>query len=461
MARKTIHIEKVEAGMKIAAAVVTVSGQRLLAAGALLDNDNISQLKRAGIRYVQIYEAAYQESINTEVFQDILKTMNARASTVAEAPPPAAPAAEPIPPASPPPAVPDPDAVEMDREKKIEDAKKAASTQRAKYAEDKKVYSQKFGEQYTTVSYTLGDPSPRQRTAPDAPFVDLLNVLARNMTDKLIFERKIDEDTVELLVRDVVSELSNRENVMQLLTTAYSVSRYLLSHMVNVSLFSMRLAAEMKLSSTEVVDVAIGAILHDIGMVLIPVGLWTSRRELNPQSRVEVQKHTELGHRLIRETPGTREAWALPALEHHERLDGGGYPAGRHGNDLTVASRIVQICDVYEAMTSDRSYRYAKFPDVSMKHILGSPDQFDRDISQVFCKSLGFYPEGYSVKLSSGEQAVVLSSNPKNVFRPVIRLLTNSAGSTLTPEAQLVLDLSHRLDLRIIEISNRRLPTAS
>lgn len=460
MARKTIHIEKVEQGMKIAAAVVTVSGQRLLAAGVLLDNDNIAQLKKAGIRYVQIYEAAYQESINADVFQDIIKGMNAREAAGAEAPPAPVPAVEPSPPAAPLPAPPA-EATEEDREKKVEDVKKTTASLRAKYAEEKKEYSQKYGEKYTTISYTLGEPAPRQSTAPDAPFVDLLNVLARNMTDKLIFERKIDEDTIQLMVRDVVSELSNRQNVMRLLTTAYSVSRYLLSHMVNVSLFSMRLAAEMKLSSTEVVDVAIGAILHDIGMVLIPVGFWTTRRELNPQTRSEVQKHTELGYRLIRETPNTREAWAVPALEHHERLDGGGYPAGKQGGQLTVASRIVQICDVYEAMTSDRSYRYAKFPDVSMKHILGSPEQFDRDIAQIFCKSLGFYPEGYTVKLSSGEQAVVLSSNPKNVFRPLIRLLTNSAGSTLTPEAQLVLDLSHRLDLRIIEISNRRLPAAS
>lgn len=444
--------------MKIAAAVVTVSGQRLLAAGALLDAENIGLLKKAGIRYVQIYEAAYQESIDADVFKDVLKSLGSHAPAEA----PVAAQVKPVPAAGP--SVSAPAAVapsEGDQQKKIAAVKKTTESIRARQAEDKKAFAAKFGEKYTTVSYTLGEPAPQVPAAPTTAFVDLLNVLARDMVDKLIFERRIDENTIQLLVKDVISELSHQSNVMQLLTTAYSVSRYLLSHMVNVSLFSMRVAAEMKLTSREITDISIGAILHDIGMVMVPVGLWTTRRELNPTARSEVQKHTLLGAQLIRETPNTREAWAVPALEHHERLDGGGYPSGKPGDQLSVASRIVQICDVYEAMTSDRSYRYAKFPDMSMKHILGSPDQFDRDIAQVFCKSLGFYPEGYNVKLSTGEQGVVVSSNPKNVFRPVIRLLTDAKGASLTPEAQLVLDLSNRLDLRIVEISNRRFSAAS
>lgn len=435
--------------MKLASAVVTVSGQRLLASGALLDNEKVGLLKTAGIRFVQIYETTYEGAIDTGVFQDIIKNLGDRQSV--------APAGVPAPTAAPAkkedvPAIPP----AVDRQAKVDDVKKKAAEIRSRLTESKKKYSEKHGESYTTASYTLGDPTPVVKASPDAPFVDLLGLLARDMTDKLIFERRVDEDTIQILVRDVISELSNRQNVMNLLTTAYSVSRYLLSHMVNVSLFSMRVAAEMKLTSTEVTDVAVGAILHDIGMVLIPVGLWTTRRELSPTSRLEIQKHGELGYKLIRETAKTRETWALPALEHHERLDGGGYPAGKHGDQLSVASRIVQICDVYEAMTSNRSYRYARFPDISMKHILGSPDQFDRDIAQVFCKCLGFYPEGYGVKLSSGEDAVVLSSNPRNVFRPVVRLITDAAGSNLVPEAQLVLDLSNRLDLRIIEIASRR-----
>lgn len=454
MARKTIRIEKVEAGMKLAAAVVTVAGQRLLAAGALLGGDNIALLKKAGIRYVQIYEQAYDQAVDASVFSEIIENLRKQEGVSAAEPPPDAPSAEPAEAAPPRPVAVSADAA--DQPAKVARVKKKAADIRKNMVEEKKRYAEKFGERYGTVSYTMGDPSPRVPSSADAPFVDLLGLLARNMTDQLIFERKVDEEALQFLVQDVISELSTRQNVMQLLTSAYSVSRYLLSHMVNVGLFSMRIAAEMKLSSTEVTDTCLGAILHDIGMVLVPMGHWTSRKELNPSARLEVQKHTELGAYLIRETPGAREAWALPALEHHERLDGAGYPMGKLGGQLSVSSRIVQICDVYEAMTSDRSYRYARFPDISMKHILGSPDQFDRDIAQVFCKCLGFYPEGYGVKLSSGEQGIVLSSNPKNVFRPVIRLTADAAGSALEPDAQLVLDMSNRLDLRIVEISNRR-----
>ncbi len=443
MGRRTMRVDKVEGGSKLASAVVTVSGQRLMSSGTLLDNDKIAMLKKAGIRYVQIFERQYEEDIDTSVFNELLKNIEAPGATVAVETPEAFPA-EVSPPSPPLP------------ESGVDDVRRTTGALKLQLADDKKRYAQQIGDLYTTTSYTLGEPSPRVANGKDAPYVDLMALLARTMTDKLIFERKVDQAALQTLAKDVVSELSTRQNVMELLTTAYSVSRYLLSHMVNVSLFSMRLASEMKLSSSEITDISVGAMLHDIGMVMIPVGLWTTRRELAPPARLEVQKHTTLGAQLIRETPGAREEWAAPALEHHERLDGGGYPSGKNDSQLGVASRIVQICDVYEALTSDRSYRYAKFPDTSMKHILGSPDQFDREISQVFCKCLGFYPEGYSVKLSTGEQAVVVSANPKNVFRPVVRLLTDSSGASLPPDAQLEMDLIQRLDIRIVEISNRR-----
>ncbi|MBI4178310.1 HD domain-containing protein [bacterium] len=449
MARKTIRLEKAEQGLKLASAVVTVAGQRLLSAGVMLDEEKIQLLKKHGVRYIQVFEQTYDEPVDTQVFSEIIKNLGVTEAPSAAALEPPRSAKAVLPPAPPAPAA-------EDAQAKTERVRKKADEVRERLTEDKRKYSDKYGERYTSVSYTLGDPAPFSKSTPYAPYVDLLSLLARDMTDKLIFERKIDAETIQVLVKDIVSELSSHGSVMQLLTAAYSVSRYLLSHMVNVGLYSMRVASEMKLTQAEVTDITVGAILHDIGMVLIPVGFWTTRRELTPRARSEVQKHPELGAQLIRETPGTQEAWSLPALEHHERLDGSGYPSGKPAGKLSLASRIVQLCDVYEALTSDRSYRYAKFPDISMKHILGSPEQFDRDIAQVFCKCLGFYPEGYQVKLATGETAVVLSSNPKNVFRPVVKLLTDAAGTDVPPEAQLVLDLTNRLDLRVIEISNRR-----
>ncbi len=439
--------------MKLASAVVSVSGQRLLPPGAMLDQEKIDFLSKNGIRYIQIHEKSYEESIDAAVFADVLKNMGAPPPPDTVVPPPA--------PAQKPPEAPAGSAAPAPKVDKAEHVKKIVLERRDRLADQKKKLAEKHGEKYTTVSYTLGDPKPLPVAGSDAPFVDLLGLLARDLTDRLIFERQVDQETMQLLTQDVIAELSGRQNVMNLLTGAYSVSRYLLSHMVNVSLYSMRVASEMGLSSVEVTDVAVGAMLHDIGMVLVPIGLWTSRRELSTDARSQVEKHCDLGAALIRETPNAREEWATPALEHHERLNGSGYPSGKSGKQIALSSKIVQICDVYEAMTSDRSYRYARFPDISMKHILGGPDQFDRDVAQVFCKCLGFYPEGYNVKLSTGEHAVVISSNPKNVFRPVIKLVTDPAGTALVPDAQLELDLTHRLDLRVIEISNRRFaPTA-
>ena len=255
---------------------------------------------------------------------------------------------------------------------------------------------------------------------------------------------------------DIIDHMSTHEPLLDLLSAASSVSRYLMAHMVNVSIYSMRVGVEMSLKQEDVLDVGIGGLLADIGMLLVPAGLWTSRKDLQLTARDQVQRHCELGYQLLKETPGIKEEWRIPALQHHERLNGSGYPFGIAEDKIALSSRIVMITDVYDALTSERTYRHANFPDVAMKQILGSPDVYDRRVAQTFCKSMGFYPEGYSVKLSTGERALVIRSNPRNAFRPLVRIMTDTRGEEIPPDGRLELDLTGRLDLSIVEISNRR-----
>ena len=165
-----------------------------------------------------------------------------------------------------------------------------------------------------------------------------------------------------------------------------------------------------------------------------------------------MKRHPEEGRKLILESPGARDEWARIALQHHELLDGSGYPHGLKSGQIDICSRIVQICDVYSAATADRAYRDAHLPDDAMRQMMGKPSLYDLSIVEIFCQLAGFFPEGYVVQLSSGEHAVVVSTNPKNVFRPMVRLRKNKHGRPLMPDEQVIVDLAIRPDLRVIKI---------
>lgn len=450
MARKTIRLGIAKPGMKLASSVITPGGQRVLAAGVMLDDENIRLLLDSEVRYIQIIESSGGEEVDAGTFSNLLQDL--KSGGAADAPE--------APVETPPPAAPDYDAPDDEQRKQLRrKVQDRAEDLRQQVQAGKQRYTQKYGAEFTTVSYAIGESKPYMpATKPGAAYADFFGTLARSLMDQMVFERKVDQEALDMLTRDVVSVMSTHEPLMDLMSSAYSASRYLLTHTTNVGIYTMRVTAAMGLSSKEITNMAIGALLHDIGMILIPVNLWTSRRELTPRAREEINRHPELGAKLIESIAGAQPEWVDIALNHHERLDGSGYPAGKTRDDLSMAARVVMICDVYEAMTSDRSYRYARFPDQSMKQLLGNPTQFDRDIAQIFCRCMGFYPEGYTIKLSTGESAVVMHSNPRNVFRPLVRLSIGADDRPLPEDRRQTIDLASRPDLRVVHISNRRAP---
>lgn len=438
--------------MKLASSVITPGGQRVLAAGVVLDDENICLLRDSEVRYIQIIELSGGEEVDAGTFSSLLQDLKLGA---ADAPAVEAPSVEPVEPA-----VPDYDTMDADQRKRLDrKVQDRVEDLRQQVQARKQRYTEKFGVDYTTVSYAIGESKPYMPAGkPGAVYADFFSTLARSLIDQMAFERSVDQEALDMLTSDVVGVMSKHEPLMDLMSSAYSASRYLLTHTTNVGVYAMRVTAAMGLSSKEITNIAIGALLHDIGMILIPVSLWTTRRELSPRAREEINRHPELGAKLIETVPGAKPEWIDIALNHHERLDGSGYPAGKTRDDLSLAARVVMICDVYEAMTSDRSYRYARFPDQSMKQLLGNPAQFDRDIAQIFCRCMGFYPEGYTIKLSTGESAIVMHSNPRNVFRPLIRLSAGADNRALPEDRRQTIDLAHRPDLRVVHISNRRAP---
>lgn len=449
-----IPVDHAEPGMMLGAAVMSASGQTILTAGVLLDETHIDFLKRRGIRTVQVSLTEFEMS-DPEAYRKILERIGTGPAT----PPsvidevdvtridPAGPTVvlDRMPSETPPKDAP------TEKDVGTEERDKVQHEWKAKRETRKKKMEKKHGETYKTVGRALGEPRP---LGPEENFqpAKVFSEAVRDVTEHLYLEKQLNDDTLDLLTKNITMEILSRQGMATLLSRAQAAGQYLLAHMVNVSVYSMYVAIQMELSSQEIKDTSIGGLLSDIGMLAMPEPFWTLERKLSKKEKDELIRHPAESRRMIMEAPGTREEWARIAYQHHERLDGSGYPLGLKVPDINLYSRIVQVCDVYSASTADRAYRDAHFPDDAMRMMMGKPDLYDRSIVEIFCQLVGFFPEGYVVLLSSGEHAVVISTNPKNIFRPIVRFRKDKNGRPLMPAEQVVVDLSSRLDLRIIKV---------
>jgi response regulator RpfG family c-di-GMP phosphodiesterase len=158
------------------------------------------------------------------------------------------------------------------------------------------------------------------------------------------------------------------------------------THCERVAAWSRRLASELKLSPSRILDVELGALLHDVGQIGVSDAVLLKPRALDDNEWRELRRHPDLGAALLAEVPALRRA--IPVVQcHHERRDGGGYPRALKGNAIPLDARIFQIVDAYDALVSDRPHRKARSDDEARAEIaknVGS--QFDPEIHEVFSR---------------------------------------------------------------------------
>lgn len=236
-------------------------------------------------------------------------------------------------------------------------------------------------------------------------------------------------DKLLLIVNQIIEEILKNDEIAFNLGDLKSVDDYTFEHSVNVCVLSLLSGISLGLKKVALVELGIGAILHDIGKILIPQEVLNKPGLLDDSEFDTVKRHARLGYDVLSRIKGVSQGSATVALYHHERFDGNGYPTGMNGDAIPLYSRIVAIADVFDALTSDRVYSKKISPYKAMEYVISMVGaHFDQEIVRRFTRQLGFFYRGLHLELSTGEIAVVVM--PQNA-RPVVRVLRDARGMEL------------------------------
>ena len=255
---------------------------------------------------------------------------------------------------------------------------------------------------------------------------------------------------IQKMVGEILDELLSNEDIIIQLSNIRAIDDYTLNHSINVCVYSLITALTMHFEREELLELGVGALLHDIGKIMVPDRLLNKPERLDADEYELIKDHTLRGYEILKQIDGISERSRRIALLHHERMDGKGYPTGVYGADIDEFVRIVAVVDVFDALTSDRVYREKIESHLALEYLISmSKIQFDYETVRHFVQNVAIYPIGTGVKLSSGETGVVLRVNKEFPTRPFVRVIKDSHENTLqTPKDY---DLMKNLSIFIIK----------
>jgi putative nucleotidyltransferase with HDIG domain len=243
----------------------------------------------------------------------------------------------------------------------------------------------------------------------------------------------------------VVEEISSsvRRNPGALIGLARLKSKddYTYMHSVAVCALMVSLARQLNLDDQQTREAGMAGLLHDIGKMMVPLSILNKPGKLTDDEFVSVKSHPVEGYKLLKEGSGVSEITLDVCLHHHEKMAGNGYPDKLKGEQLSIFARMGSVCDVYDAITSNRPYKSGWDPSESIRKMAEwSGPHFDPAVFQAFVKSIGIYPVGTLVKLESGRLGVVIEQHEKSLLAPKVKVFfSTKSQSYISPQ---ILDLA-------------------
>ncbi|MEV5030103.1 HD-GYP domain-containing protein [Paenibacillus sp. LPE1-1-1.1] len=251
----------------------------------------------------------------------------------------------------------------------------------------------------------------------------------------------------------IIDDLSSHKDAMIMLMGMSSVDHYLFQHSLNVCVYTTLLGMSNGYTKDELTTLGMGALLHDIGKTQISIDVLKKPGSLSKEEFEAMKQHARIGYELLKDEPNLPLLVAHCAFQHHERIDGSGYPRGIKGNEIHDYAKWIGLVDSYDAMTTNRIYSAPMLPHHAIERLYaGTGTLYEQQMLQLFRDKVAIYPIGITVKLQTGESGVVADLNHSYPHRPIIRVLYNEAGEELKLPYEI--DLSRQLTMMIVSVND-------
>ncbi len=247
--------------------------------------------------------------------------------------------------------------------------------------------------------------------------------------------RAMNVEDVELLVEEISNSILRHPHALISLSRLKTSDEYTYMHSVAVCALMVALARRMNMSEEQVREAGVAGLMHDVGKMMIAPEILNKPGRLTREEYTVMKNHPVAGLKILQDSNQVNNAVLDVCLHHHEKIDGSGYPHSLVGDQISLFARMGAVCDVYDAITSDRPYKKGWSAATSIREMASWKGHFDEKIFQTFVKTLGIYPVGTLVSLSSDRLGVVVEQSEQSLLTPRVRVfMSTRTRRPLTPE---------------------------
>ena len=253
--------------------------------------------------------------------------------------------------------------------------------------------------------------------------------------------KTVDTELASHMVQEISDSMLRNHEAMINLARLKTADDYTYMHSVAVCALMVALARRLELGEAETRSLGLAGLLHDLGKALMPMEVLNKPGKLTDAEFAIIQSHPARGHKLLVDSQVLDPIVLDVVLHHHERIDGTGYPQRQKGAEISIYAKMGTVCDVYDAITSNRPYKKGWDPAESLKRMAEwTNGHLDAKVFQAFVKSLGIYPTGSLVRLASGRIGVVIEQHASALLKPQVKVFFSTKSDMRIPPQ--VIDLA-------------------
>ncbi len=227
-------------------------------------------------------------------------------------------------------------------------------------------------------------------------------------------------DTANNIADDLMRAIAENDAIAMNIDALKISDEYTFKHSVDVATMAMIVAKKMDLPEEDIRNIGVAGLLHDVGKPMIPTEILNKPARLTEEEFEIMKQHSVYGYRILQEKEGISKDILMGVLQHHEKINGKGYPMEVSDKQICLYARILSIVDIYDALVTERSYKKAFSQRDAVEMIMSMTEELDFNVMKSFLGSIILYPVGSTVSLSNGERARVVENSPGYPLRPKV-----------------------------------------